>query len=149
MIYKILRSLLTPNFFRKKRVSCFWGGQITHTRKSRFYRCWHAISKAGWTSRKKVPLGVRLKSTRPSHGRVYCWSLYPPEARHNFLLVAGLCRASSKRPSRPKPKGNGQPIRTRGSLADGQTVEGESSFWFPPVLGIIPRLWVGLAGLLA
>ena len=33
-------------------------------------------------------------------------------------------RASSKRPSRPKPKGNGQPIRTRGSLAGGRTVEG-------------------------
>ena len=33
-------------------------------------------------------------------------------------------RASSKRPSRPKPKGNGQPIRTRGSLANGRTVEG-------------------------
>ena len=37
----------------------------------------------------KVPLGVRLKSTRPSHGRV-CWGLYPPKAVHNFLL-AGLC----------------------------------------------------------
>ena len=35
-------------------------------------------------------------------------------------------RASSKRPSRPKPKGNGQPIRTRRSLANGRTVEGAS-----------------------
>ena len=33
-------------------------------------------------------------------------------------------RASSKRPSRPKPKGNGQPTRTRCSLANGRTVEG-------------------------
>ena len=33
-------------------------------------------------------------------------------------------RASSKRPSRPKPKGSGQPIRTRESLANGRTVEG-------------------------
>ena len=33
-------------------------------------------------------------------------------------------RASSKRPSRPKPKGNGQPTRTRESLANGRTVEG-------------------------
>ena len=30
-----------------------------------------AMSEPGWTSRKKVPLGIRLKSTtRPSHGRV-------------------------------------------------------------------------------
>ena len=34
------------------------------------------------------------------------------------------CRSSSKRPPRPKPKGNGQPTRTRGSLANGRTVEG-------------------------
>ena len=27
---------------------------------------WLAISEPGWTSRKKVPLGIRLKSTRPS-----------------------------------------------------------------------------------
>ena len=33
--------------------------------------------------------------------------------------------ASSKHPSRPKPKGSGQPTRTRGSLAnDGRAVEG-------------------------
>ena len=34
------------------------------------------------------------------------------------------CHSSSKRPPRPKPKGNGQPIRTRGPLANGRTVEG-------------------------
>ena len=33
-------------------------------------------------------------------------------------------RASSKRPSRPKPKGSGQPIRTRGPLTNGRAVEG-------------------------
>ena len=49
---------------------------------------WPVISEAGWTSRKKVPLGIRLKSTRPSHGRVLP-KLHPPEARQNFLL-AGL-----------------------------------------------------------
>jgi len=37
---------------------------------------------------KKVPLGIRLKSTRPSHGRVLS-KLHPPEARQSFLL-AGL-----------------------------------------------------------
>ena len=35
-----------------------------------FWWFWRAISEPGWTSRKKVPLGIRLKSTRPSHGRV-------------------------------------------------------------------------------
>ena len=47
-----------------------------------------------------------------------------------YAHVHGLClmmmnytqtrprRASSKRPPRPKPKGNGQPIRTRGLLAN-------------------------------
>ena len=44
---------------------------------------WPAISKPGWTHRKKVPLGIRLKSTRPSHGRVLP-KLDPPEARQNF-----------------------------------------------------------------
>ena len=48
-----------------------------------FWSFWLAISEPGWTSRKKVPLGIRLKSTRPSHGRV-CSSLHPPEARQNF-----------------------------------------------------------------
>ena len=32
--------------------------------------------------------------------------------------------SSSKHPPRPKSKGSGQPIRTRGSLANGRTVEG-------------------------
>ena len=59
-----------------------------------FWSFWLAISEMGWTSRKKVPLGIRLKSTRPSHGRVCC-SLYPPEARQNFLLP-GLWRALAK-----------------------------------------------------
>ena len=46
------------------------------------------LAEQGWTSRKKVPFGIRLKSTRPSHGRVLP-KLHPPEARQNFLL-AGL-----------------------------------------------------------
>ena len=53
-----------------------------------FWSFWLAISEPGCTSRKKAPLEFRLKSTRPSHGRV-CWTLHPPEARQNFLL-AGL-----------------------------------------------------------
>ena len=41
-------------------------------------------------------------------------------------------RASSKHPPRPKPKGNGQPIRTRGPLANGgRVVEGS----LPKALG--------------
>ena len=32
-----------------------------------FWSFWLAISEPGWISRKKVPLGIRLKSTRPSH----------------------------------------------------------------------------------
>ena len=35
--------------------------------------------------------------------------------------------ARSKRPPRPKPKGNGPPIRTRGPLANGRTAEGAGS----------------------
>ena len=37
-----------------------------------------------------VPLGIRLKSTRLSHGR-FCSSLHPPEARQIFIL-AGLSK---------------------------------------------------------
>ena len=35
-----------------------------------FWSFWLAISEPGWTSRKKVPFGIRLKSTRPSYVRV-------------------------------------------------------------------------------
>ena len=41
-------------------------GDVTETAILPF---WPVISETGWTSRKKVPLGIRLKSTRPSHGR--------------------------------------------------------------------------------
>ena len=44
------------------------------------------ISEAGWTSRKRNPLGIRLKSTRPSHGRFYSFHI-PPEAKQNFLMM--------------------------------------------------------------
>ena len=37
-------------------------------------------SQDGPPGKKKAPCGIRLKSTRPSHGRV-CWALHPPEAR--------------------------------------------------------------------
>jgi len=66
---KKVRSL-TPNF-RKKCFRAFGAKSLT------------SVSEAGWTSRKKVPLGIRLKSTRPSHGWFY--SLYiPPEAKQIF-----------------------------------------------------------------
>ena len=43
----------------------FLGGVIFRSQPSKagYFR------SAGWTSRKKVPLGIWLKSTRPSHGR--------------------------------------------------------------------------------
>ena len=44
----------------------------------------------------------------------------PPTPCHAAVPVA----RSKKRPSRPKPKGNGRPIRTEGSLAKGRAVEG-------------------------
>ena len=50
-----------------------------------------AISEPGWISRKKkkAPLGIRLKSTRPSHGRF--WSRQPPrEARQNKFYWRGF-----------------------------------------------------------
>ena len=66
------------------------GPNHPHPGKKRFCRCSHPISETGRTFRKKVPLGIRLKSTRPSHGRF--WSrLLPREAKRNFLL-AGLSR---------------------------------------------------------
>ena len=77
---------LTPNF--RKNVFCAFGAKSPTSGKSRFCRCLYPTSEAGWTSRKKEPLGIRLKSTRPSHGR-FCSSLHPPEARQHFPL-AGL-----------------------------------------------------------
>ena len=50
-----------------------------------FWSFWLAISEPGCTSRKKVPLEIRLKSTRPSHGRFWSRPL-PREAKQNFLL---------------------------------------------------------------
>ena len=40
------------------------------SQKRPFWPFWPAISEAGWTSRKKVPLGIRLKSARRSHMRI-------------------------------------------------------------------------------
>ena len=68
-------------------------GLVTNRHKSSCHvtilRFWPAISEPGWARRKKVSLGVLLRRTRPSHGRVLP-KLDPPEARQNFLL-AGLC----------------------------------------------------------
>ena len=64
-------------------------GDVTETA---IWPFWPAISEPGWPRRKKVPLGVLLRSTRPSHGRV-CRSLYPPEARQKFRRPGLLCSA--------------------------------------------------------
>ena len=71
------------------------GPNHTHPEKSIFVDVCTPFPRQGGPPEKKVSLGVRLKSTRPSHGRV-CWSLYPPEARHHFLL-AGLLRPAVPR----------------------------------------------------
>ena len=41
------------------------------SQKRPFWPFWPVISETGWTSRKKVPLGIRLKSARRSHMRVF------------------------------------------------------------------------------
>jgi hypothetical protein len=41
------------------------------SQKRPFWPFWPVISEAGWTSRKKVPLGIRLKSARRSHMRIF------------------------------------------------------------------------------
>ena len=69
--------------------------------------CWPFPSQDGPPGRKKKPhlaLGIRLKSTRPSHGRV-CWSSHPLEARQQQKnLLPGLFLASLKTPiSRANP----------------------------------------------
>ena len=53
----------------------------------------------------EAPLGIRLKSTRPSHGQV-CWSLHPPEARQTSKPTEGQAptrmRAPCRSNSRPR-----------------------------------------------
>ena len=71
---------------------------------------------------------VRLAGTIPnSHAeRRFVRRFLPFEFQDLRRFRFSHCRprrASSKHPSRPKPKGNSQPIRTRGSLANGRTVE--------------------------
>ena len=58
---------LTPNF--RKNVFRAFGAKSHTPGKVDFCRCLYPISKAGWTSPQKVPLGVRLTSTRSSHRR--------------------------------------------------------------------------------
>ena len=83
----LLRRTRLRRFTNRHDSSCF------ESFRSYFALFWSfglAISEPGCTSRKKVPLGIRLKSTRPSHGRVLP-KLHPPEAKQNFLRP-GLCR---------------------------------------------------------
>ena len=69
------------------------GPNHSHPEKNRFCRCLHPISETGWTCRIKVPLEIRLKSTRPSHGRFY--SLYiPPEAGQKKSTSGALKKCS-------------------------------------------------------
>ena len=60
-------------------------------RTCRFGHFWPAISEPGRARQKKVPLGVLLRQTRPSRGRV--WSkINPPEARQNISTGGALPR---------------------------------------------------------
>ena len=52
---------------------------------------WSAISEPGWTSRKKVPLGIRLKSTRPSHIRAGLLDFTPTGSQAKFSTSGALC----------------------------------------------------------
>ena len=57
------------------------------SQKRPFWPFWPVISEAGWISRKKVPLGIRLKSTRRRRTRLfYQTSARGPEAK---FLVRG------------------------------------------------------------
>ena len=99
-MYKKMRSL-APNFrenvFRAFGAKSHTPGKVDFCRYL-LYPVSNMVSKTGLTflppERKKAPLGVRLTSSRPSHGRV-CWNLYPPEARQSFLL-AGLSNNANK-----------------------------------------------------
>ena len=51
------------------------------------------------------------------------------QSRANKHKPAHAVPVSSKRPPRPKPKGSGQLIKTRGSLANERTVEGAVFFF--------------------
>ena len=57
------------------------------SQKRLFWPFWPVISETGWTSRKKVPLGIRLKSARRRRTRLfYHTSARGPEAK---FLVRG------------------------------------------------------------
>ena len=57
------------------------------------------VKKLGVSRGGEAPLLIRLKSTRPSHGRVLP-KLYPPEAKQSFLLP-GLCTREIKLRQKP------------------------------------------------
>ena len=73
-----------------------------------------ATSEVGCTSRKKVPLGIRLKSTRLSHGRFWSRPL-PREAEHDFSTGGAFERRSGRGlPPREKKHHSGRyAFRTR------------------------------------
>ena len=65
-----------------------------------FWSFWLAISEPGWTSRKKVPLGTRLKSTRPSqirsfvHKKVSLRQRFPPVSWAVVVVVRVMMDSS-------------------------------------------------------
>ena len=54
------------------------------SQKRPFWPFWPVISETGWTSRKKVPLGIRLKSARRSHMRI-CVHVTPHRGENQKL----------------------------------------------------------------
>ena len=87
---------LTPNS-RKKRFSCFWGHH-THPEKSILSMFVPRRFRGRVDLPKKIPLVIRLKTTRPSHGRFWPRPL-PREAKQSFHcrgFINGLFRCGSK-----------------------------------------------------
>ena len=93
---------------------CF-GSFLQFPPKLPFWLFWPAISKPGWTRRKKVPLGIRFKSTRPSYMRIWP-EPNPPEARQSFLrpgLSAPLWLLSRAALPQTTPHTRGRKLRAR------------------------------------
>ena len=81
---------LTPGF-RKKRFRAF-GPNHPHPEID-FADVCAPFPRQGGPPEKKVPLGIRLKSTRPSHGRFYSFyipALYPTGSHANFATSGAL-----------------------------------------------------------
>ena len=93
--------------------ACYWhgvGGFMFNSSSSRAHR------------KRAVPL--RRRVCRGRARSLPFPALVRPQKRMVNRTQTRTRHASSKRPSRPKPKGSGQPIRTRGSLTNGRTVGG-------------------------